>query len=467
MKTGAYRLRNINNKTTAITEGVIWQQLLIFFFPILFGTFFQQLYNTADAIIVGRVLGKEALSAVGGGTGTVINLLIGFFTGLSSGGTVIISQFYGAKNERDVNRAVHTTIALSIVGGLVITVLGIFYAPWMLKLLGTPDEILTLAVSYTRIFFLGILPTIVYNMGAGILRAVGDSRRPLYFLIAGTIINIILDFVFIAILNLGVEGAAFATIASQFVTMILVCACLMKSRECYRLIIKDIRFDPPVLKRIIQIGFPAGLQSIMYTVSNLIIQANVNAFGTNTIAAWAAWGKIDSIFWMTINSFGIAVTTFAGQNFGANKLDRVRKGVRQCFLMAGIGTALLYVVFKLLGKFFYALFTTDDAVIEEGLKILNFIAPTFITYIGIEIFSGTVRGCGKSLVPTLMTCGGVCVFRILWLSIAVPLNPVFYTVCAAYPISWVITTILFFIYYISLSKREFRSRSCILQAHGA
>ena len=459
MKTGAYRLRTLTHTTTAITEGVIWQQLLLFFFPILFGTFFQQLYNTADAIIVGRFLGKEALSAVGGGTGTVVNLLIGFFTGLSSGGTVIISQFFGAKNERDVNRAVHTAIALSIAGGIVITVLGVFYAPWMLRILGTPDEILTLAVSYTRIFFLGILPTIIYNMGAGILRAVGDSRRPFYFLIVGTVINIILDFVFIAIFKWGVEGTAFATIASQLVTMVLVCHCLMKSNECYKLKLREIRFDPPVLKRIIQIGFPTGLQSIMYTVSNLIIQANVNAFGTNTIAAWAAWGKIDSIFWMTINSFGIAVTTFAGQNFGAQKLDRVRKGVRQCFLMASIGTVFLYIIFKFFGKFFYAMFTTDEAVIEEGLKILNFIAPTFITYIGIEIFSGTVRGCGKSLVPTLLTCGGVCVLRIVWLSVAVPLNPVFYTVCAAYPISWTLTTILFFIYYIVMSKRDFKSRS--------
>ncbi|MCR4939098.1 MAG: MATE family efflux transporter [Treponemataceae bacterium] len=458
MKTGAYRLRTLIHSSTAITEGVIWQQLLLFFFPILFGTFFQQLYNTADAIIVGRFLGKEALSAVGGGTGTVVNLLIGFFTGLSSGGTVIISQFYGAKNKRDVSRAVHTTIALSIAGGAVITVLGVFYAPWMLKLLGTPEEILTLAVSYTRIFFLGILPTIIYNMGAGILRAIGDSRRPLYFLIVGTVLNILLDFLFIAVFKWGVEGAAFATIGSQFITMILVCRCLMKSHESYRLIIKEIRFDPAILKRIIQIGFPAGLQSIMYTVSNLIIQANVNAFGTNTIAAWAAWGKIDSIFWMTINSFGIAVTTFAGQNFGAQKLDRVRKGVVQCFLMAGIGTGLLLVLFKLFGNFFYRLFTTDEAVIEEGLKILNFIAPTFITYIGIEIFSGTIRGCGKSLVPTLLTCGGVCVLRIVWLSVAVPLKPVFTTVCAAYPISWILTTLLFFVYYLILSKRDFRSR---------
>ncbi|MBO4704238.1 MAG: MATE family efflux transporter [Spirochaetaceae bacterium] len=459
MKTGAYRLRTLKAPTAAITEGVIWQQLLLFFFPILFGTFFQQLYNTADAIIVGRFLGKEALSAVGGGTGTVINLLIGFFTGLSSGGTVIISQFYGAKNSRDVNRAVHTAIALSIAGGILITVLGVFYAPWMLRILGTPDEILTLAVSYTRIFFLGILPTIIYNMGAGILRAVGDSRRPFYFLIAGTILNIILDFLFIAVFKWGVEGAAFATIASQFITMVLVCRALMKSHDCYRLSIKQIRFDAQILKRIIQLGIPTGLQSVMYTLSNLIIQANVNSFGTNTIAAWAAWGKIDSLFWMTINSFGIAVTTFAGQNFGAKKLDRVRKGTKQCFVIAGIATVLLVSVFMLFGRFFYTLFTTDETVIEEGLKILYFMAPLFITYIGIEVFSGTLRGCGKTLVPTLFTCGGVCILRIVWLSVAVPLKREFFTVAAAYPISWVLTTILFFIYYTVMSKRDFRSRA--------
>lgn len=444
-----------SSQTTDITQGVIWKQLLAFFFPILFGTFFQQLYNTVDAIIVGRFLGKEALAAVGGGTGTVVNLLVGFFTGLTGGATVSISQFYGAKNRRDLHRAVHTALAFCIAGGLIITVLGIFYAPWMLRLLGTPDEILTLAIQYITIFFMGILPSIIYNMGAAILRAAGDSKRPFYILIIGTFLNIILDTLFIAVFKLGVAGAAYATIASQTVTMILVIIILMKTNDIYKLTLKDIRFDGPMLRTILHLGLPTGFQSVMYTVSNLIIQKNVNAFGTNTIAAWAAYGKVDCIFWMMINSFGIAITTFAGQNYGARKLDRVHKGTKQCLFMAAIATVAMAIIFIVAGRYILWLFCDDPAVLEEGMKIINFLAPSFITFICIEVLSGTIRGCGKTLVPALFTCGGVCILRIIWLAVAVPVWPTMITVSASYPISWTLTSGLFIVYYRYLKKRDF------------
>lgn len=455
MKTGAHKHVSFFNTVPDITEGVIWKQLLIYFFPILLGTFFQQLYNTMDSIIVGRFLGKEALSAVGGGTGTVVNLLVGFFTGLSAGATVIISQFFGAKEKRDVERAVHTAIALSIVGGIIITIIGIIFAPWLLKLLKTPTEILELAILYIRIFFAGILPTIVYNMGSGILRAIGDSKRPFYYLVVGTFLNIGLDILFIAFFNWGVAGAAIATIISQFVTMLLVCSALIKTTECYKLTLKRISFDGPILSSIIRIGLPAGLQSIMYTISNLVIQTNVNSFGTNTIAAWAAFSKIDAIYWMMINSFGIAITTFAGQNYGAKKFARLRQGVRQCFGLSTIFTVLMIAFLMFKSEFFYRLFTTDEAVVQEGISMLRFIAPMFITYISIEILSGTIRGCGKALIPMLLTCGGVCILRIIWLGIAMPIFPDMKTVMLSYPISWIITGTLFFIYYFYLVKRNF------------
>ena len=450
------KLFKTKHDPNAITEGVIWKQLLLFFFPILFGTFFQQLYNTVDAIIVGRYLGKEALAAVGGGTGTIINLLVGFFTGLSTGATVIISQFYGAKREKEVSLGVHTAFALSLVGGIVITILGFFTAPTLLKLLKTPEDIFDLSVTYIRIFFLGIIPTIVYNMGSGILRAIGDSKRPLYYLIVGTFVNIILDFAFIAIFKMGVEGAAFATIIAQVVTMILVCNALIKAEDSYKLILKEIRFSMSILRQILRIGFPAGLQSVMYTISNLIIQANINSFGTDTAAAWAAFGKLDALYWMAINSLGIAITTFAGQNYGAGKIQRVKKCTGQSFIISTIIAGGLLSIYYLFGKQLYSLFTEDKNVIQIGLDILFYIAPTFVTYNTIEIFSGVIRGCGKTLIPTILTGGGVCLFRIVWLTTVVQKFHTIQMVCASYPISWIITSFLFLAYYFYLAKKDFK-----------
>ena len=407
-----------------ITEGVIWKQLLLFFFPILFGTFFQQLYNTADAVIVGRFVGKEALAAVGGPTGTLINLLVGFFVGLSSGATVIISQFYGAKQPDRVSRAVHTSIAFSIAGGIVLMVIGVAGAPWALSAMGTPDDILNHAVLYMRIYFLGVIGNLIYNMGAGILRAIGDSKRPLYFLIASCFTNIILDIVFVVCLHMGVMGAALATILSQLVSAVLVIIVLMKTKESYHLIPKSIRLDLDMLKRIIQIGFPAGLQSVMYSASNVIIQSSVNALGTDTIAAWTAYGKIDSVFWMIINAFGISVTTFVGQNYGAGKKDRVHKGVHVCLAMSFAATFLLSILLYCGGSYIYLLFTTDAAVIEKGTEILQYLVPTFFTYVCIEIYSGSLRGVGDCWIPMIITC----------------------------PLTWVITSILFFFYFNWFSK---------------
>ena len=310
---------NTPSAANQITEGVIWKQLLLFFFPILFGTFFQQLYNTIDAMIVGRYVGKEALSAVGGITGTLINLLVGFFVGLSSGATVIISQYYGAKRPKHVSLAVHTAIAFCLVGGIALMILGIILAPFALRATGTPAEIIPYAVLYMRIYFIGIIGNLIYNIGSGILRAIGDSKRPLYFLIVSCFVNIVLDLLFVVVFHMGVAGAAWATILSQLVSALLVIYVLTHTKESYRLMLRNIRIAPDMLARIIQIGFPAGLQSVMYSVSNVVIQAGVNGLGTDTVAAWTAYGKLDGLFWMMINAFGISITTFVGQNYGAKK----------------------------------------------------------------------------------------------------------------------------------------------------
>lgn len=443
-------------KENAITEGVIWKQILLFFFPILFGTFFQQLYNAADALIVGRFVGKEALSAVGGGTGTVINLLVGFFVGLASGATVIISQYYGAKREEMVGYAVHTAMAFSLVGGLVMMVGGLVAAPGILRAMDTPADVLEPATLYIRIYFLGMVGNLVYNVGSGILRAVGDSRRPLYFLIASCMTNIVLDILLVVGLRMGVAGAALATILSQLLSAVLVILVLMRTRDMHRLELKKIGFDGRMFKRIIRIGFPAGLQSVMYSLSNIIIQTAINGEGTDTVAAWTVYGKVDVVFWMIVSAFGIAITTFVGQNYGAGKIDRVKKGIRSCLGMTAVATVVVSTLLYLTCGGIYTLFTDDGEVLRIGVEITRFLVPTYITYICIEILSGALRGVGDCWIPTLICLTGVCLIRVVWIMAAVPHFPGVTSIIFSYPLTWVITTVLFGVYYCFFSKIRIR-----------
>ncbi len=431
----------------AITEGVIWRQILLFFFPIMFGTLFMTLYNTVDAIIVGQLLGKEALAAVSGGTSTMTNLIIGFFTGVASGAAVVVSQFYGANNEERVSKSIHTAIALSIFFGVVISLGGYLLTEPLLRLIETPDEVLPLAISYLHVYFGGAIFLTVYNMASGIYRAFGDSKSPLWFLIIGAVINIFLDILFISTFKRGVKGAAEATVISQIVSCFLTLFFLMRRKDCCRYYLKrSFDVDKVILTRMLQIGLPGGIQSIMYNISNMIIQTNVNRFGTDTAAAWASYNKLDSIFWMIVNAFGIAATTFVGQNYGAGKIDRAKKGVRDSLMMSAIVAVLMTGIYLTLGKYAFMLFTNDAEVISIGMRILETIAPVFILYIPIEIFSGALRGVGKTLVPTLFTVFGICGLRIIWLSIpwcTATIERVMYS----YAISWGLVSLLFFIYY--------------------
>ena len=431
-----------------IVDGVIWQQILLFFFPILLGTFFQQLYNTADAMIVGKYVGKQALAAVGGSTGNLINLIVGFFIGLSSGATVIISQFFGARQNSDVSRTVHTAMALALTGGLALTLFGYFLSPALLRLMRTPEDVMAPAVTYIRIYFLGMVPSLIYNVGSGILRAVGDSRRPLYFLIAACMTNIVLDLFLVMGLDMGVAGAAWATILSQTVSAVLVIVILVRSPMAYHLDGRRIRFHGDLLSRIVRIGLPAGLQSVMYSVSNVIIQTFINGFGTDVSAAWSAWGRMDGLYWMILNAFGISITTCVGQNFGAMKYDRVKKGVRECLVMAMFAAALCSALMLLFGERIYGLFANEEEVIARGMEILRLVAPFFVTYVFVEILGGALRGAGESLMPTLFTFFGVCVLRLVWLLGFVSRNPSITLTMVSYPVTWIIASTLFIIYYL-------------------
>ena len=405
----------------SIVDGVIWKQLLLFFFPILIGTFFQQLYNTVDTVVVGQYVGKEALAAVGT-TGTVLNLLVGFFVGVSSGATVIVSQFFGAEDRENVSKAVHTSMALAIVGGVVIMVVGFVSARPVLVAMSVPEEILEDALLYMNVYYAGIIANMIYNIGTGILRAIGDSRMPLYILIVCCLANVVLDLLFVVVFHWAVFGVAFATVLSQVISAALILVRLMRTRESYRVELRKIRFDASILRNVIRIGLPAGLQSVMYSFSNIFIQASINGFGTDAIAAWAAIGKIDGFIWMVMNAFGISVTTFG---------------------TTIVLSALLFVFREPLLRFF----TGDDAVVRIGANFFMILAPSYFTFVFIEIFSGAIRGAGEALQPMLITCFGVCGLRILWLIIAVPLWPTMEMVAMNYPATWVVTAIVFIAYY--------------------
>lgn len=422
-------------KQTDILTGSIPKQLLFFFLPIWFGTLFQQLYNTADTLIVGNFVGTNALAAVGA-TGAFVNLLVGLFVGLCSGAGVVIAQSWGAHDPEAVDRQVHTTLVLSVGLGALLTVLGFASATPMMRLMGTPEEILADSALYLRIYSLGMIPQMLYNMGTNILRAIGDSKRPLYFLIAASLVNIVLDVVFIAVFGWGVAGA------------VLTLRCIAGSEGTpWHIRAEKLRLHTEVLAAICMIGIPAAAQSAMYNVSNMLIQSSMNSFGTSTIAAWGVYGKIDFVFWMTINSLGIAITTFAGQNFGARQYDRVRNGVRVCMAMAAGVTLVISVVFYNAAEPLFRLFSQDDAVIAVGVGMMHVLTPVYITYISIEVLSGALRGCGDVRVPTLITVFFVCGLRVLWLTLMVPRYHTIATVELSYPLTWTLASLLFILYY--------------------
>ena len=435
-------------KGNGITEGVIWKQLLFFFFPIMLGSLFQQLYNMADAMIVGNFVGKQALAAVGGTTSVLINLLVGFFVGLSSGATVVISQFFGGHSDREVSRSVHTAIMLALTGGAILMIVGIAAARPILQLMQTPEDVMDYSVTYIRIYFLGMIPSSIYNIGSGILRAVGDAKRPLYFLIAACFTNIVLDLLFLVVFHWGVAGAGIATVMSQCLSAVLVCLVLSRSTESYRVMWHKVRFDSVMLPRIIRIGIPAGLQSVMYNAANIVVQTSMNTFGTDNVASWTVFEKMDGIYWLVVSAFGVAVTTFVGQNFGARKFERVKKSVRVSLAMClsiAIGLSILLIC---LCPYIFLLFTSDTAVLQGGIFMVHFMMPAYFIYVFTEILSGAIRGTGDAFIPMLITCVGVCVLRIAWIALIVPRWHDTRAVMLSFPISWVVSAAIFIIYYL-------------------
>lgn len=462
------------NKTLSgnpITEGVIWRQILLYFFPLLLSSFFQQLYNTADAMIVGQAAGKQALSAVGGSAGSVVGIFIMFYIGFSGGAAVLAAQFFGAENSTALQSSIRKSLSLSFLMGLAGTLVCFFFASSILTVMNTPADIMAPSLWYLKIAAFGMLPNSLYNMGASILRAVGDVRRPLFILIFTCLSNIGLDLLFVASLGMGASGAALATVLCQFLSACLVLWFLRPFLASGRRILftkvisktgkpmeeihhRHSRSPENLTGRILQMGLPLGFSEVMYTFANVVLMSVVNGFGTDTVAAYAAYGKIDAIFWMIVGSFGVAITTFVGQNIGAGRWDRVMQSIRDCalmmFLTLGIVIALLYTG----AEFMQSLFITDPDVILIGVRMMHFLMPFYFLYIPIEILFGALRGMGDSLLPTLITFFGVCVLRSAWGIFIVPLHHTVNMVLLGFPVTWIVSDLAFAVYFYWYVQRN-------------
>lgn len=441
-----------------ITEGVIWKQLLIFFFPILMGTFFQQMYNTVDTIIVGRLVGTEALAAVGA-TGPLVSMVNGFFIGVSSGATVVLSQAYGAGDRKGVEDSIHTGVALSLLLGVMLTAIGICLGGRVMGWMGTPENCMADATTYLRIYFAGSIGTVVYNMGAGILRAMGDSKRPMLFLMVTCILNVVLDLLFVAVLHMGVAGAALATVLSQMISAVLPIVVLLRQKED-RLELRKLRIERSLLGRILRIGIPAGLQFVTFDFSNILIQSGINSFGDITMAAWTAHGKTDALTWMVTGAFGVSITTFVGQNFGAQKYSRIRKGTWTCLAMGVVMVAALDALLLAFRTPILGIYTDNPEVIAVGSMVMLSIMPYEFLFMPIEVFAGTMRGVGNSLMPTLITGSCVCLFRVVWLMTAVRHWHSLKTLTLSYPLSWALAAAVFLAVYFKGNWLRRRITQC-------
>ena len=429
-----------------MTEGVIWEQLLQFSIPMALGLLFQQLYNTVDAVVVGNFVGKEALAAVGS-TGSIINMLVGLCAGLSTGASVLISQRYGAHDDKGLHDAVHTTVTVTLVLCAVVTALGLVIVKPMLRLMSTPEDVFQEASTYLTIYFAGISGLLMYNMGSAVLRAVGDSRRPLYFLIFSAVNNIVFDLLFVMVFHLGVAGVAYATILSQFLSAVLVLFSLTHDHAAYGIRWRSLCIRRDVLRSILNVGLPSGIQQGITAFSNVFVQSYINGFGSACMAGWSSYNKLDAFILIPVQSIALASTTFVGQNWGAGKVKRARQGVRQTMVMSLIITAALSGLLMLLARPMLTLFGSDEATLAYGRRFILLISPFYITICFNQIFGGALRGIGNAKIPMIIMISSFVVFRQLFLMVNNLLGNSFLGVAMAYPLGWVLCSALISICY--------------------
>ena len=432
-------------KGVLMTEGVIWKQILIFSLPLLVGNLFQQLYNTVDSIVVGNYVSSQALAAVST-SNSLINLIIGMFMGISVGASVIISQYYGAKNHKKLSWAVHTCIALSLIGGVGMIVLGVALSPLILVWMNTPADVLAESTTYLRIYFCGSLFNIVYNMGSGILRAVGDSKRPLYFLIAASLTNVVLDLLFVVGFHWNIAGVAIATVASQGISPALVKLVLMRTERPYRAEAGKIRVEKRMMRRVLAVGIPSGIQQSIISLSNVIVQSNINVYGSAAMAGFGSYSKIEGFIMLPLQTTCMSATTFTGQNIGAKKYDRVKKGIVQGMAMSAIYTVVVSLALYTFGGEILKIFNSDPEVISFGQEAIKIIAPFYLTMTVHQIIMGTLRGARKTVVTMLIGVGNMCILRMLYINFLVPYFPSYHAVVLCYPITWITTMLMDVLY---------------------
>ena len=438
-------------KNTDLLKGSIWKSILIFSLPLLVGNLFQQLYNTVDSYVVGNYVSSHALAAVGQST-SIINMLVGFFMGLATGAGVVIAQYYGAKETKRMQDAIHTSLALTFVLCIVFTVLGIFLARPILEMIDSPKEVLPLATLYLQIYFGGVSFSLIYNMASGILRALGDSKNPLI----SSLVNIVLDFVFVLYFDLGVAGVGIATTLAQLVSAILVMYQLMHTDQDYKVYIRKIRFEKCILKRIVTIGIPAALQNSIVSFSNVIVQSYISKFGSAAVAGYSTTTKLDGFLQLPIQSFSMAITTFVGQNYGAQNYKRVRKGLYTTLLMCEIviviGAFLIYTN----GDFLVGLFSQDKDVIVAGVTMISVFAPGYIFLPLSHVTAGALRGVGLSKVPMYSMILCFVILRQIYLFVATQFSSELITVFLGWPLTWIVNAALLMLYYHIYSKKLVR-----------
>lgn len=430
-----------------MTEGSISKKIIAFAIPLFLGNLFQQLYNTADSLIVGNFLGSNALAAVSSSS-PLIFLMVGFFNGIFMGAGVVIARYYGARKDKFVAKAVHTTVMVGLICGVLLTAVGLLFAPQMLILMGTPEEILPESVSYFKIYFAGSLAFIMYNVFVGILQSAGDSRHPLMYLIISSFVNIALDLLFVGVFRFGVGAAALATIISQFVSAILCFVHLSRSEESYRIDLKLLRIDRNMLRRIAANGLPSGFQNSIIALANVVVQSNINSFGQAAVAGCGAYSKIEGFGFLPVTCFALSLSTFVSQNLGAKQYDRVKKGTRFGLFCSLTIAELIGLTIYLLAPVFISAFNSDPEVVAYGTSQARTATLFYFLLAFSHCIAGIMRGAGKATVPMFVMLACWCIIRVTYITVAVRFIPNIRVVFWAYPLTWSLSSIVFFIYYI-------------------
>lgn len=435
------------NRSTDMTTGSIWKRMVSFAVPVFLGNLCQQLYNTVDSVIVGKFVGKQALAAVAS-SGNLIFMMTGFFMGLFIGAGIVIAQYFGARNYEKVRSAVHTDIAFALCCGVLLTLLGVFFTPTILTWMRTPADVLSTSILYFRLYFLGSLATILYNAGMGILQAVGDSRSPLYYLVISSVVNVALDLLFVGAMDMGVAGAAVATVISQVVSAVLCIIKLTRSDGPYRLEIKRIGFDLPLLKKITSQGVPSGVQNSIIAIANVVVQSNINTFGSDAMAGCGSYSKVEGFVFLPITAFAMALTTFIGQNLGAGQFDRAKQGARIGILCSMAMAELIGVALFFLAPYAMRLFNDDLAVVAIGVRQSHIESLFFCFLAFAHGVSAVLRGAGRAQVPMYTMLGCWCILRVSYITLALKVWPDIATIFWAYPITWSVSCVVFLLYYL-------------------